>query len=77
MREWIEIEGTDIWPFLCRGSFGDEAVIEQCAQYIDVIWATQDIFRRDGSFANEPGSYGWVPSSTSRRLRNAGVSRPE
>ena len=69
MREWIEIEGTDIWPFLCAAvASSDEAVIEQCAQYIDVIWATQDIFRRDGSFANEPGSYGWGPLGVHRGL---------
>jgi hypothetical protein len=61
MREWIELEGTDIWSFLSTAiASRDAAVIEQISEILGVIYETQNIFRSDGSFGNEPGSYGWA-----------------
>ena len=60
LREWVELEGTDIWSFLAAAAASrDSAVMEQVGEIIETIFATQNIFRADGSFANEAGSYGW------------------
>ncbi|MBI1863645.1 hypothetical protein HYS03_00295, partial [Candidatus Woesebacteria bacterium] len=60
MREAVELEGTDIWTFLAAAaSSRDSAVQEQAAEWINTLYTTQNLFREDGSFANEPGSYGW------------------
>ncbi len=60
VAEWIELEALDLWSYLCAAvASRDSAVIEQCVEIIETIFATQHIFREDGSFALEPGSYGW------------------
>jgi len=60
MREWYELEGTDIWDHLSVSvAARDAAVAEQVVDILEVLFSTQEIFRDDGSFANEPGSYGW------------------
>jgi outer membrane protein assembly factor BamB len=59
MREWMELEGSDIWSYLSAAvASRDSAVVEQVADILEVLYSTQDVFREDGSFADEPGSYG-------------------
>ena len=61
VSEWLELSGADIWSFLYIAvASRDAAVVEQIVSFIKDIYATQKFFREDGSFANEPGSYGWL-----------------
>lgn len=72
MREWRELEAMDLWSYLnVAMASRDEAVVEQCGEIMSMMLATQNIFREDGSFANEPGSYGWCAFSYFDVLRMA------
>lgn len=60
MREWLELEATEIWSFLTLAAASrDSAIVEQCIDMLATLYETQNVFKEDGSFANEPGSYGW------------------
>jgi hypothetical protein len=59
--EEIELEGRDIIsPIALAAASRDPAVIDEAIAILGEIYSRQKIFLEDGSFRNEPGSYGNV-----------------
>lgn len=57
--EEIELEGRDIMSLLAIGAASrDRAVVDEIMHIFSEILEKQKIFMEDGSFKNEPGSYG-------------------
>jgi hypothetical protein len=57
--EEIELEGRDIMsPIAVAVASRDPAVIDEAVGTLGEIYSRQKIFLEDGSFRNEPGSYG-------------------
>lgn len=57
--EEIELESKDIISLIVIGAASrDSAIIDECIHSISEILEKQKIYLEDGSFRNEPGSYG-------------------
>jgi len=57
--EEIELESRDIVSLIAIGAASrDRAIVDECIHSISEILEKQKIYLEDGSFRNEPGSYG-------------------